>query len=188
MEFSEAVEVLRPAIAASGGTWADFGAGTGLFTGALARLLGDSGKIFAVDSDATALDALRALARRRANAEARIVPVRGDFRELDSDRAFMGSTLDGALFANALHFASDAGQVLIRAVRMLRDRGRIVVIEYDRRAANRWVPFPISVAQLGVLAEAAALQPPQIVHERPSDYGGIMYCAVLERSQDSAHS
>lgn len=181
MELKEAIDLIRPAVPAGSGTWADLGAGTGLFSRALAALLGDGSRVLALDRDARALSALR-LAGRDASAGAEIVPIRGDFQELDSIPELRASALAGALFANALHFAADPARVLARAARLVGDGGRIVVVEYHGRPANPWVPFPVPMDRLAELAAPAGLRSPRIVGQRPSAYGGVMYCAVLERA------
>ena len=48
--------------AAEGEAWADLGAGDGVFTRALAALVGPAGQVFAVDEDDRALSAVRAWA------------------------------------------------------------------------------------------------------------------------------
>jgi SAM-dependent methyltransferase len=181
MRLPEAIELIRPAIHTRGGTWADFGAGTGLFTRALTRVLGPSGRIIAVDRDRRALSDLRRLAREPTDGVAEILAVQGDFQSLDSIGELAGVHLDGALFANALHFVPDAGRVLAEGARLLAPGGRLVVVEYDRRPASRWVPYPVSIERLGVLASEAFLEAPRVVGERPSAFGGAMYCAVLAR-------
>ncbi|HEV8235797.1 MAG TPA: hypothetical protein VGP84_14405, partial [Gemmatimonadaceae bacterium] len=64
MDARDAAQLIAPAIK-DGQRWADLGAGTGTFTAALARLVGPSGTVHAVEQDATATRALEALARKR---------------------------------------------------------------------------------------------------------------------------
>lgn len=181
MDTEQATELIRSGVPASGGTWADFGAGTGAFSRALAALLGPGGRVLAVDRDAEALRGLDAA--RDSGSEARggaeIVAVRGDFRDLEGIRELAGTPLDGALFANSLHFAADAERVLRETARRLAPGGRIVVVEYDGRAPSRWVPYPIPRDAMAALAARAGLAVPRVVGERPSRYGGLLYAAVL---------
>jgi SAM-dependent methyltransferase len=92
-----------------------------------------------------------------------------------------GAKLDGLLFANALHFARDAGQVLMRLASGLRSGGRVVIVEYDRRGASRWVPFPIPSSGLSDLMAGAGFTPPIETARQPSAYGGDLYVAYAER-------
>jgi SAM-dependent methyltransferase len=89
--------------------------------------------------------------------------------------------LDGMLFANSLHYVRDPGVVLARLVRWLGPAGRVVFVEYDRRPATRWVPYPIDADKLPALCASAGLTTPVKTATRPSDYGGDLYvaCATL---------
>lgn len=182
MTLSEACELIQPAIPAPGGTWADLGAGTGLFTCALATLLGASGNVIAVDRDERALSALHELAGRHTPQSARILPVKGDFEVLPWITEFDGVELDGILLANALHFAAQGARLLAQVVRLLGKEGRVVVVEYGRKQANRWVPYPVPIERLVDLASEALLSPPRVIGERSSAFGGVMYCAVLDQA------
>jgi ubiquinone/menaquinone biosynthesis C-methylase UbiE len=174
LNTSDAVALIEAAAPRTAKTWADVGAGDGTFTRALVQLLGREARIYAVDRDARALAALqRWAARDRAN----VMLVEADFvRGLE-----LPEPLDGLLVANALHFARDADVVLARLVRLLRPAGRVVIVEYDRRARSRWVPYPISSSRLPELAAAAGLSEPAITATRPSAYGGTLYVAAADR-------
>ena len=89
--------------------------------------------------------------------------------------------LDGVVMANALHFVPYARQAaaLANVRHMVKRGGTIVVVEYDRRAANRWVPYPVSLALLGRIAREAGLSEPALLATRPSRYSGTIYAASL---------
>jgi SAM-dependent methyltransferase len=172
---SEAVALIEAAIPRERGTWADVGAGDGTFTRALAQLLGPNARIYAVDRDARALASLRRWAARDG---ANVVPVEADFtRPLE-----LPEPLDGLLVANALHFVRDADVVLAQLATLLRPVGRVVIVEYDRRAASRWVPYPIPSDRLPALTASAGLSAPAITATRPSAFGGILYVAAADRA------
>jgi ubiquinone/menaquinone biosynthesis C-methylase UbiE len=178
VEHRDAVALIRAAVAEEGGTWADLGAGTGVFTWALASLVGSSGTVYAVDRDASRLRELERVAHRGSAATIRTMV--GDFSEpLELPR------LDGAVVANALHYIPYAEQarVLRDVVLLVVDGGPTIVVEYDRRSANRWVPYPISPSALGRLVEDAGLAPPQLLATRPSRYSGTIYSAVVRLKQ-----
>jgi len=52
------------------------------------------------------------------------------------------------------------------------------VVEYDRREASQWVPFPIPASRWPRLAESAGLAEPAITATRPSAYSGVLYTGV----------
>lgn len=179
MKPDEAQHLLASAVTPASATWADLGAGDGTFTLALAHVLGAGSHIYAVDRDARVL---RTLEERASKQELNISSVVGDFTTLVDSPGSGTSGLDGLLFANSLHYVSDAAVVLTRLVKWLRPGGRVVFIEYDRRRASLWVPYPIDAAMLLRLCEAAGLSRPSTTARRPSDYGGEIYVAYAERS------
>jgi ubiquinone/menaquinone biosynthesis C-methylase UbiE len=174
MNTREAVALIEAAVPRDSSTWADIGAGDGTFTRALVELLGPEARIYAIDRDARGLASLRRWAARE---KANVISVEADFTE----PLELPEPLDGLLVANALHFVHNADVVLAQLTSLVRPGGRVVVIEYDRRAASRWVPYPISSNVLPKLAAAAGLSAPTITATRPSAYGGILYVAAAER-------
>jgi SAM-dependent methyltransferase len=186
MRIDDAVELIRDAVGASAGGWADLGAGTGTFTRALARTLGVGSTIYAVDDDATAVAALRELpgvgdGRSAMDERQRIIPVKADFRRAFELPGLGDSLLDGILLANALHFVRDAESVLTQLVRRVRVGGRVVLVEYDRRAPSPWVPYPINASQWARLAAAAGLSAAVVTATRPSAYSGMLYTGMATR-------
>lgn len=180
MELEEALDLIQPAIPSAPGVWADLGAGSGIFTRALASVLGPRGSVVAVDRDAAAMAALRAELHDSPPEWAPVDARVGDFNDVPAIASALGAPADGILMANSLHFAPGPGSVLAALAPYLNAGGRIVVVEYDGRPPNPWVPHPVPVKRLRVAAAQAGFAAPLIVGERPSAYGGIMYCAVLE--------
>jgi ubiquinone/menaquinone biosynthesis C-methylase UbiE len=175
MNERDAARLLRAAVPdADGQVWADLGAGTGLFTRALAAMAGAVGHVHAVDADAASLRALRAWI---ASAGAANVSV----TRADVSRPLALPPLDGVLMANVLHFIRDQPAVLALAASYLRSGGRLVLIEYEGRRPSPWVPHPVSIARFRELAPAAGLAAPEVVATRPSAFGGDLYVARAER-------
>ncbi len=178
MTVLEATNLIRHGVgSATGQTWADFGAGKGTFTRALATLVGEQGSIIALDHNAAALRELRRIGH---DIQApRIDVIDGDVRDLHSSAALQSMQLDGALFANVLHFMENPSAVLTQVKTYLRPGARVLVVEYEQRAASRWVPFPLPMHQLAAVASAAGFAAPLEVGRRKSRYQGELYCAVL---------
>ncbi len=177
MQDNDAIALIRAAVTKPGGVWADLGAGSGVFTRALVTLLGPTGTVYAVDSDP---GALRELDRRAAATApgATVQTIIGDFTgPLDLP------PLDGVLVANALHYVpySDQPTVVRRVASLLTEGAPMVVVEYDRRHANQWVPYPITSAALTALARDAGLGTPTVLGTRPSRYSGTIYSAIVRR-------
>jgi ubiquinone/menaquinone biosynthesis C-methylase UbiE len=178
MNVSEAVVLLGSTVPRATAKWADLGSGDGTFTLALAQLLEANSHIYAVDRDE---GALRTLKQRVVQHGVGITAIVADFTTSFDPPGAGTLRLDGMLFANSLHFVSDPEVVLARLVQWLQPEGRVVFVEYDRRPASRWVPYPIDAATLPRLCEAAGLSRPIVTATRPSNYGGEMYVAYADR-------
>jgi len=172
MTTHEAAELIRSAVTGHEGLWADLGAGSGIFTRALVEILGPTARVYAVDRDPGALAGLARWAKKKAPG---VITLAADFT-----RPLGLPALDGMLFANALHFVEDAPGALARLAAHVRPGGRVVVVEYDGRGPNRWVPYPIPAGRWPELARAAGLTVPAVRARRPSAFGGDLYVATAE--------
>ena len=178
MTEREAAELIRPAVrVGEGGTWADFGAGSGTFTRALATLLGQHGQVIAIERDRSALRDLRSLTTLPGAATIHVVE--GDVANLHLIGEWATSQLSGALFANVLHFIREPENVLDRLRSFMMPAGRVVVVEYDARTASRWVPYPLPMHRLVEIASAVRLSAPIEIGRRKSRYQGEIYSAYL---------
>lgn len=176
MQTEDAAALIRSAVEGHEGLWFDVGAGRGTFTKALVQILGPESRVVAIDRDPDAVNELRQWVAETGK------PVEVVDADFMAPGFAIGSSgplqVDGLLFANSLHFVKDAGALLDKFTGMLRPGGRVVLVEYDRRGASRWVPHPISIASLADLAQAAGLLKFRVVESRPSNYEGLIYCAV----------
>jgi len=168
MDHRDHVALLRPGVPRAGGQWAEFGAGTGAFTLALAELIGPGATLYAVDRE---VGALREAARRVAaqNSGLTLVPITADFtKPLPTPLP----PLDGLVMANALHFVPDRHKdaVVARLKDYLKPRGVFILVEYNADRGNLWVPHPLTFAQWEALAGRAGLRETRLLGVRPSSF------------------
>lgn len=172
MDHRDHVELLRPGIAAPGGTWADFGAGRGAFTLALSELIGPGGVIYAVDRDRGALRANeRALRAGYPAVTAHAVAA-------DFTRPLALPPLDGLVMANALHFLRQKEAAVARLKSYLKPGGRWLLVEYNTDRGNVWVPHPLSFATWAELAGRCGFGHTELLATRPSRFLGEIYAAA----------
>lgn len=108
-------------------TIADFGSGHGFFAIAFAKKVGPSGQIFAIDILPTALESIRSQAKIEGLFNIKII--HGNLEKSN------GSTLpagicDMVMIANILFQAPDKSSLIEEAKRVLKESGRLVVVEW----------------------------------------------------------
>jgi ubiquinone/menaquinone biosynthesis C-methylase UbiE len=172
MDHDDHVRLLRDAVRAGQGNWADLGSGSGAFTLALADILGPSGRIVSVDRDGGALrEQERAMRQQFPD-----VPL--EVRQADFTGNLELPALDGLLMANSLHFVRDKPPVLRRLLRSVRPGGRFVLVEYDADHGNPWVPYPVSFETWRAIAADLGLEGTRLAGRVPSRFLGAIYSAV----------
>lgn len=170
MTHEEAKRFLAPLEINKGEIWADLGAGSGTFTRVLAEQVGQVGQVHAID-------------RHKGSLEQQAL-LKGDLpialHHQDFSNGLHLQNLDGILLANSLHYIRRQQYVLGKHLKLLKPMGKLIVLEYDRRLANPWIPFPVSREKLTELAKALKLPEPIVVNEKASRYGnGTLYLAVM---------
>lgn len=107
---------------------ADFGAGHGYFTIPMARVVGAEGRVYAIDIQKSVLDIIRAKAKLE-----HLLNIEPVWTDVDT---FGGSKLrdgfiDFVVIANTLFQSEDKETVLKEAYRVLREKGKLAIIEWD---------------------------------------------------------
>ena len=116
-----------------GSTVADVGAGSGYFTIRLARAVGATGKVYAVDIQQGMLDLLqRAVTKEKLT---NVIPVLG----APDDPRLPAESLDLVLMVDVYHELSSPQTTLAHLMRALKPGGRLVLLEY--RAEDPDVPI-----------------------------------------------
>lgn len=166
MTIAEARALIAPADCFNRGHWADLGCGTGTFTYALAELLPAGSSILAIDRDPQRLHAVHAG-----------IPITFLQADLATELVDL-SSCTSILAANFLHFLPDPRSLIARYRESTK---QWVVVEYNDRHANPWVPYPLPFARLRPLFSASGYRVEQ-VGLRASAFGGKLYCAHAIRN------
>ncbi len=106
---------------------ADFGSGAGYFTILLGQMVGEGGKVYALDIQETALDNVRVKARTAGIKN--IETIRTNLEVLGSS-GLPDNSQDMVLLANILFQSDKKADVIKEAVRVLKSGGRIVLIDW----------------------------------------------------------
>ncbi|OQP56843.1 hypothetical protein A3860_09675 [Niastella vici] len=172
MQLSEAISLIKKGIAPQNSpqTWADLGAGKGLFSEALISILLPGSTIHAVDlHKRPSLQHNPSIIFHQADFVKDILPV---------------PILDGILMANSLHYVRDQVACIQQLRTHLRNRtGVFILIEYDTDTGNEWVPYPVSFARAQTVFSAAGFSRIEKIGERSSIYRrDSIYAALISQS------
>jgi ubiquinone/menaquinone biosynthesis C-methylase UbiE len=128
---------------------ADVGAGTGYFERALSAAVGPTGAVLAVEVEPALVTHLRARAEREGTAN--VVPVLGSA----DDPRLPAGRVDRVLLVDTYHHVNDRVAYFRRLGRALAPGGRIVVVDWEKRADAVGPPLDHRLAREQVLAELA---------------------------------
>jgi trans-aconitate methyltransferase len=172
VKIQEAVNLLRNAVYNhdSSQIWLDLGCGTGTFTYALAELLPQTSKIYAVDQYPQHLQQV-------AGSNVAIEFILSDFESLDM---VVDESITGIMMGNSLHYVRDKKRFITELLKRFPAIQQMIIIEYDTKAANQRVPYPVTFLQLTELLEKTKFMEVKKIAERPSVYGqGNMYVVAV---------
>ncbi len=151
--------------------WLDLGCGTGLFTLALGGNLPEGSKIIAIDKDEKVL--------RKIPAAVNDVVIQTRAADFMHD-ALDAKEVDGILMANSLHYVKDRESLLKKLISSMKANGIFLIVEYDRQAANQWVPYPLTIDAAKTLFKNLGYSGFHVLNKRPSAFGEHdMYAAII---------
>lgn len=161
---------------------ADFGAGTGYFTWRLARAVGPTGRVFAVDIQPEMLE------RLRANMAARGVTNVLTVLATEQDPRLPDASLDLVLLVDVYHELAWPHEVLTALCRALKPGGRLAFVEY--RAEDPAVPIkPLhKMSEAQILREAARHPLEWVTTERSLPWQHLVIFRKREHPPDAARS
>ncbi len=125
--FLEPDKVVREFGLKAGDHVADFGAGHGYFTIPIAKIVGGDGKVYAIDIQKSVLDVIRSSARLEHVLN--IETVWSDLDQAGGSRLKDGY-IDVVLIASILFQAEEKQNIIREAARVLRQGGKLIVIEW----------------------------------------------------------
>ncbi len=151
MNHNDHVQLIKDGV--SGSLWADFGSGTGAFTLALAELLPDTGEIYSVDRDSSALK------QQMKAVQTQFPRTKVHFLTADFAHPLALPVLDGILMANSLHFHQDKSPILQLIRGYLKPSGRLILVEYNTDTGKSLGALPVFVQYMGTTGGKKRLQP-----------------------------
>ena len=150
----------------AGMVFMDIGCGDGYFTILAAKKVGENGKVYAVDIDASAIEKVK----QKAQAEGlkNIVAKAG----AAEDTVFCTKCADIVFFSMDLHDFNDPAKVLKNAKQMLKPTGRLIDLDWKKQAEPFGPPVAIrfSEEKASELMKSAGLTVAKIKDAGPHHY------------------
>ena len=164
-EEEERTDLLLEALALRPGeVVADIGAGSGYFSWRMARVVGETGRIYAVEIQQEMLDLLMANMGRR-DVAARVAPILGTVQ----DPKLPDAAVDTILLVDVYHELDFPWEMTQAMVRALKPGGRLVLVEY--RGEDPAVPIKplhkMTVAQVRKEMAAHAVKLERVIERLP---------------------
>jgi hypothetical protein len=81
--------------------------------------------------------------------------------------------------ANSLHYVEHQAAFIRACAARMKSSRHFLIVEYDTDAANRWVPYPVTLTSLTTLFNGAGYRSIKILRSRPSLYRRAPLYAAL---------
>lgn len=178
MSFSDPQTILQAAALREGVRVGDFGTGSGHYAHAAARIVGERGRVFAVDIQK---DLLARLKKHAGEEKLRnIEVVWGDIDEVNGSRLAPDS-LDFVILANVLFQVEHRKQAALEAARVLKPGGRVLVVDWESSFGGMGPRAGDVLAKRDVeeLLEGAGFTRERDISERAGDHH---YALVFKKS------
>ena len=134
-------KVLEDAGLRSGMVFVDVGCGDGFFTILAAQLVGEKGKVYAVDTDASAIERLKRRAAEKGLGNVKAVVVEAE------ETVFCDGCADVVFYSIVLHDFHDPAKVLLIAMRMLKPSGCLVDLDWKKKQTEIGPPVRIRFSE-----------------------------------------
>ncbi len=134
-------EILAAARLQAGMTFADVGSGPGFFSLLAAKIVGEKGKVYAVDADAQAIDRLKRVASQKGLPNIQAVVAKAE------DTIFCECCIDIVFYSMVLHDFEDPARVLQNAKTMLKPSGTLVDLDWKKEPMPFGPPLEIRFSE-----------------------------------------
>jgi len=125
----------------SGMTFMDVGCGYGFFTIPAAQIVGETGKVYAVDIDVSSIDRLK-----REAAEKGLKNIRAEVGAAE-ETVFCDGCADIVFYSTVLHDFRDPAKVLCNAKLMLKPSGKLVNLDWKKKPTAFGPPLQIRFSE-----------------------------------------
>jgi ubiquinone/menaquinone biosynthesis C-methylase UbiE len=159
LKFADPEKILFAAGLGIGQTLADFGSGSGFYTMAGGKIVGEAGLVYSVDILETALDHIAAEARLKGLRN--VKTVHADLEQVDSCPVILTGSVDAVLFSNITHQIKDKMNLFGEAYRILKTGGKLLVVDWNDEPGLIGPPASdrLPVAEVNKLAASINLKP-----------------------------
>jgi ubiquinone/menaquinone biosynthesis C-methylase UbiE len=134
-------KVLADAGLRSGMMFVDVGCGDGFFTILAAQLVGEKGMVYAVDTDASAIERLKRKTAKKGLANVKTVVSEAE------ETVFCDGCADIVFYSIVLHDFRDPAKVLRNARRMVKKDGKLVDLDWKKKPTVHGPPVAIRLSE-----------------------------------------
>lgn len=171
LKFADPEKILFAAGLSVGQTLADLGSGSGFYTMAAGKIVGEAGLVYSVDILETALDHIAAEARLKGLRN--IKTLRADLEQVNACAAILVGSIDAVLFSNITHQITNKTNLLAEAYRILKTGGKLLVVDWNDEPGLIGPPVSVRLpmAEVNKLAASINLKPVGMVPVDIYHYG-----------------
>jgi ubiquinone/menaquinone biosynthesis C-methylase UbiE len=168
-------DILKEIGLKAGMCFMDIGCGNGFFTLPAARLVGNAGMVYALDTSTMALDEIEKKARAENLHNVQPAPGKAE------DQVLCEQCADIIFYGIVLHDFEDASQVLMNARKMIKRQGLLADLDWKKRKMPLGPPVAVRFdeGQAGRLIETAGFK---IISTR--DWGQYNYLMIASPGED----
>jgi len=174
IKFVNPEEIVKGVGIKEGDKVADFGCGPGYFSIPIAKIIGESGEVYAFDVLPTALEALKSQAKL--DGVDNIATQRANLEKYENSELEDGS-MNWVILKDILFQNNDKKTILREAHRVLKKGGKILVMEWD----NNLSVGPDEKLRIDPLVLSELIMDAGFIFEKQSDAGNYHYVVVAAK-------